>query len=148
MRMAIPYMWCDYAQGRTAKKASGAQDVLTGFMSGCPIVRFNEGGFKVGHIGTVQDPAVNLLVKNGARNFLATVNSVTGFFPAAAWATDQIPVAKKHGANPKVVALVTGAGDFYSILMLQDMKLLQQWVCGGIKKVPAMDYNAIRAALQ
>lgn len=148
MRMPIPYLWCDYAQGRTAKRPSGARDVLTGFMSGCPIVRFNQGGFHVGHVGTVESAAVNLLVKTGARQFLANVQSVTGFFPAAAWATDQIPMAQKHKGNSKVVALVTGAGEFYSILMLQDMHQLEEWVCGGAKKVPPLDYNALRTALQ
>jgi hypothetical protein len=97
MRMAIPYDWCDFATGRTARKAIGARDILTGPMSGCCITRYNSGGNYVGHVGTVGVPTVDALVK---RAFGAAMpQSATGFNPFHAWQADMAAVSKRHGTK-------------------------------------------------
>ncbi|MGH7784443.1 MAG: hypothetical protein ACREO5_11460, partial [Candidatus Binatia bacterium] len=50
----IPHDWLNYVHGQTAT-INTASDVLTGFMSGCIIVAYNDaaGLRQVGHIGTI-----------------------------------------------------------------------------------------------
>jgi hypothetical protein len=146
MRMQIPHVWLDYNYGRTSRCTTG-QDILTGFMSGCIIARWTQLGVPyVGHVGTlVANPTVNTLVKN---TFLATVgNDVTGFNPAAAWPEGECnTIANKFKKKPvgKIMALVTSAGAFYAILMLQlDWTKPDEWCVGGIKSVPAMNRAAL-----
>jgi hypothetical protein len=146
MGMSIQHIWLDYNQGRTSRCAGG-RDVLTGFMSGCIIARWTQGGATyVGHVGTlVGNARVNTLVKN---TFLATVgNNVTGFNPAAAWNQGECDaIANKFKRKPtgKVMALVSSTGKFFSILMLQlDWTKPDEWCVGGIKRVPAMNKAAL-----
>lgn len=144
--MPIQHVWLDYNYGRTSRCSNG-QDVLTGFMSGCIIARWTQlGTGYVGHVGTlVANATVNTLVKT---TFLDTVgNDVTGFNPAAAWTEGECQaIANKFKKRPtsKVMALVTSAGAFYSILMLQlDWTKPDEWCIGGVKLVPAMNRAAL-----
>jgi hypothetical protein len=132
MRMNIPYDWCDYITGQTAQKLVGGNDILTGPMSGCYITRYNAGhGTCVGHIGTAENPAANTLVK---RTFgLNMPDNTTGFNPEAGW-PDKDTVAIKHKMALMTFALVTTAGDFYTVLMMPDSKVTGEWVCGGAKR--------------
>jgi hypothetical protein len=147
---SIPYSWLTYVLGRTSKKMLAGGDVLTGFMSGCLIATWMEGGFRyVGHVGTVEDNApANLRVKQA---FAAAMPRDTlGFYPLAAWDvnTEIVPKATKFkgGVTPKVLALVTTGGDFYSILLFM-LGLTNDWCVGGIKRVPALNHAALRQQL-
>ena len=61
MGMSVPYNWLSYSVGRTTKRMLAAGDVLTGYMSGCPIATWTENGLRyAGHVGTYDaNPAVN-----------------------------------------------------------------------------------------
>lgn len=147
MRMTIHYDWCDFATGRTARKAIAGNDVLTGPMSGCYITRYRGGGTNyVGHVGTVGVPNVDALVK---RSFAAAMpRTATGFNPFHAWDADMAAMSQRHGKAIQFCALVTTAGDFYAIAMMpQGGNALNEWVCGGAKKVPPLSYAALRQRL-
>lgn len=144
MNQPIQHQWLDYAPGRTARVPIGPYDVLTGFMSGCIITRWNDRGVNyVGHVGTVEaDPLANRTVKR-AYGF-AMARTTTGFNPFAAWLAD-IPGICNRFRPPKVpniCALVTTTGDFYSILMMNDGP--NEWYCGGIRRCQPMSHDALK----
>lgn len=139
MRMAIPYQWLDYTPGRTSKIKLGDGDVLTGFMSGCIIARWQEAGVTyVGHVGTVEsDPLVNKKVKDKCKETLtgSSFNSL-GFNPAKVWdLTELMKIMQdfKVMNPPQICALVTSAGEFYSFAMVKESA--SDWICGGAKLV-------------
>lgn len=156
--MAIPYSWLAYSVGHTTKKMLAAGDTLTGFMSGCLITVWQDtiGHRYVSHVGTVDgNPMINARVRHafGA----AMTPNTTGFNPAAAWTPGEVaPKQAKFKGNglSKVMALVTGTGAFYSILMFRLMQSMpgaggasDAWCVGGIKRVPPMNPQQLRNAL-
>ena len=150
MGMNIPYRWLVYALGHTTRLTAN-HDVLTGPMSGCLIAKWMDQGRRyVGHVGTVDDSAtVNQRVKN---TFVAAMpQNTTGFDPANAWRHDEI-LKLMNRIKPfpgwKIMALVTTANQFYSILMLKLTGGQQnEWCVGGIKQVPPLNFAAIRRRL-
>jgi hypothetical protein len=144
MNSPIQHQWLDYTPGRTARVPIGPYDVLTGFMSGCIIARWTDRGVTyVGHVGTVEaDPAVNREVK---RKFaFAMPRSTTGFNPLNAWEAELPALASRFRPPkvPKICALVTTQGRFYSVVMFHDGA--NEWYCGGIKMVPPMNHDALK----
>lgn len=152
MNMPIQYQWLSYIHGRTAK-LNTTSDVLTGFMSGCWIATWTDAtGRWVGHIGTVEsagknDPP-NTTVK---RQFASHMpNNVQAYNPADAWAFPEVMMianASKVYPETKILSLVTGNGELFSILMLRRMNEPSIWVCGGKKLATAVDYAGLAAAL-
>lgn len=137
--LPAPYTWLDYAPGRTARVNAGGADVLTGYMSGCLIARgtFN-GAMSAFHLGTIQDPTVSNLVKQTFRGQLP--NDVTGFYPAAAWTAGERTIINSQcgGSGTDIIALVTSAGSFYSIVLCHT-RIMGEEVIGGIRQVPPLD---------
>jgi len=135
----VPHTWLDYIPGRTAYVGQG-HDVLTGFMSGCLIARGTyNGAMSVFHMGTVENPVATNLVKIGFRTDLP--GNASGFYPAAAWTVGERAAT---GMATDIVALVTSAGSFYSILLCHGVN---EYIVGGIKKVPPLNRVAIMARL-
>lgn len=149
MNMPIQHAWLDYALGRTARLPIGPYDVLTGFMSGCIIVRWQDRGVNyVGHIGTVDGYAdANRAVK---RKFaFAMPRATTGFSPASAWNLDELMALMNKFKAPKptanVMALVTTAGQFYSVVMMRTAA--NEWYCGGAKLCPPITHDTLKLRL-
>ena len=155
MRAPVPHSWLSYSVGRTTKKLLAAGDVLTGYMSGCPIATWTENGLRyAGHVGTYDaNPAVNTLVRKTFADFMP--NDTVGFNPAGAWGPGDIGALmgqfKNVHANPRFLALVTTAGAFYSILMFnlgaKNPKFIVpagSWCVGGAKLVAPMGYQALK----
>lgn len=145
----VPHRWLNYVLGRTAYVGAVNSDVLTGFMSGCRICLWTEGGHRrVGHIGTVSDAKAdeppNTTVKTAfAASPAGHVNAnLQGYNPALAWdfpgITKVMSESKGKVLNPKVMSLVTAQNKFYSVLMIQK-GYTNTWVCGGKKLIPATD---------
>ncbi len=114
---AIRYRWLDYAPGRTARVEIRARNILTGPMSGCPILHWRQGANTyVGHVGTIFGNApVNALVKASIQPVLP--QTAKGFNPAAPWTPGQIALMMGGNAKlsgPEILAFVTGGGLFYS----------------------------------
>lgn len=135
----INFSWLLYKPGRTITAGLGTTDVMTGFMSGCPIVTFTTQRRLVAHVGTVANaPDVNTLVKQKIRAILPA--NAQGFNPSAAWTTNDraaLMQQLRSPAIPQVVALVTTGGNFFSILIGKYPNQPQSYVVGGCVPVPA-----------
>jgi len=156
----VPHAWLDYAPGRTSRLQIGVNDILTGYMSGCLIIRgTHSGAMSAFHVGTiVGNAAVNKKVKDSfARDLPA---DATGFNPAGAWnpgeiANKQIALGGGTVATPNILALVTTTGAFYSVLMFNVLDGgswtnpagIRYWCVGGIKQVPAINRVGLMASL-
>ena len=146
--MSIQHKWLDYAPGRTARVSIGPFDVVTGFMSGCIVARWTDHGVTyVGHVGTVEsNHDVNRAVK---RNFaFAMPRGTTGFNPANAWGFQelrQITQKLKIFNTPRIFALVTTRGEFYSFVMVEEG--LNKWVCGGAKRVQPTSHDHLKLSM-
>lgn len=159
----VPHAWLNYVHGRTAFIQAAGGDILTGFMSGCWIVTWNQGGARyVGHIGTVDSAkkteAPNTTVKQAFRarftGAIPTGSNLKGFNPAAPWGLKEITEVckemdpKSYGQytiKSKILALVTRNDHFYSMLMIE--RPGNVWVCGGQKRISASSQSAVLAAL-
>jgi hypothetical protein len=159
----VPYVWVNYVKGRTAWVQPAGSDLLTGFMSGCLICTWDQGGARhVGHIGTVSDAAKNAhpnsTVKNTfsalfpAHPAIPTGTNLLGYNPASVWEIDEIQSVCKEATNwgplsigSRLMSLVTANDEFYTVLMIERSPNL--WICGGKKQVPALDQAAVLLAL-
>jgi hypothetical protein len=113
-------------------------------MSGCVIARWTERGVTyAGHVGTVEsDPAVNRTVKRAFA--FAMPRGTAGFNPLQAWADEVAPLSRRFNPAkvPKICALVTTGGEFYSVVMFMDGA--NEWYCGGAKKVPPISHDSLK----
>jgi hypothetical protein len=148
--LPIQYIWLAYAPGHTTKNPLMGRDVLTGFMSGCLVTLWREQGLlHVGHIGTDgTNLPITRLVKQKFAAYMP--RDTTGFNPVASWDEDEILKMRKkftgrYGPPHHVLALVTTAGRFYSILLFELMN--EDWCVGGCRPVPPMDYHALTQRL-
>lgn len=161
--MNVPYTWLNYVHGRTAFIQAAGGDILTGFMSGCWIVVWTQGGARhVGHVGTVDsakktEPPNTTVKQAFSAQFtgaMPTGSNLKGFNPAAPWSLNEITnVCRemdrqnygKFTIKSKIVALVTRNDHFYSMLMIE--RPGNVWVCGGQKRISPSGQSAVLAAL-
>jgi hypothetical protein len=159
----VAYTWLNYVHGRTAFIQAAGGDVLTGFMSGCWIVVWTQGGARhVGHIGTVdsspKNQPPNTTVKQAFRarftGALPMGSNLTGFNPAAPWGLNEIMNVCREmdplnygqfTIRSKILALVTRNNHFYSMLMIE--RPGNVWVCGGQKRISGSGQSTVLAAL-
>ena len=140
MGQQIPHTWLDYAPGGIATIRPGSTNILTGWMSGCPIIKYNDGGSKIAHVGTMDNnDAVNKLVKQEFRPLIKADPTATGFSPSDSWPDAEIGLLlrsfKKLPMN-YVLGLVTGHGRFYAVLIFSipsKTTVSNEWCIGGIK---------------
>jgi hypothetical protein len=115
------YQWLKWVAGFVSEVPQMGVDVLTGPMSGCWVTRYSRGGMTcVGHVGTESSAvSANSVAAKAAWNaFRATPAGAgaTGFNPFRYWtAAGGIPGIGAGEGPPKVFALVTSTGQFYSI---------------------------------
>jgi hypothetical protein len=156
MRQPIAHSWLDYMPGGTAFMSAVGQDILTGWMSGCPLARWTSstGQILVGHIGTIDtDPVANARVKS---KFLAGMDANTTLFdPYAEWSTPEIMTLqgkfRTTEVNPHVMGLIAASGEVFAILIF-NIKPKQggawtEWCIGGIKRVNAMSAGQVKLKL-
>jgi hypothetical protein len=157
--MQIPFTWLAYVKGQTTDINNAPTDVLTGPMSGCLIARWTDmmGGIHVGHVGTVEvvdrndfaSVTANRLVKDTFSNFMPV--NTKGFYPAQFWSPkEQAQKMKKFKpvTIPRVFALVTAAGDFFSILMAYMVAGSNTgWCSAGYKRIAGTRYDDLRREL-
>lgn len=145
----INFSWLLYKPGRTVTAGLATTDVLTGFMSGCPIVTFTTQRRLVAHVGTVANNAeVNTLVKQKIRAILPA--NARGFDPSGAWTTNDraaLMQQLRSPAIPQVVALVTSGGNFFSILVGKYPNQPQSYVIGGCVPVAGWDHAQLQNVL-
>jgi hypothetical protein len=156
MRQSIMHDWLDYLPGGTAYMPVAGQDVLTGWMSGCPLARWTSstGEIFVGHIGTIDSkPDANARVKS---KFLARMeDNTTAFNPAGEWSPGEINALKakfkKNSVAEFILGLITSTGEFYSILIFGIVPrsgFMDEWCIGGCKRANAMNSAQLRLLLK
>jgi hypothetical protein len=147
MRMPIYVGWLDYTPGYTSRKPTGPYDILTGYMSGCIIAWWWSNGVRyVGHVGTVNNPVTDRLVKRTFGFTLARLphKDARGFEPASVWTFAELAqLANQIQPHPqtRIFGLVTTLGRFYSVAMLQLPG--NEWCVGGCKQVQPILYNEL-----
>jgi hypothetical protein len=155
MGMNIPYSWLDYAPGRSAKLAVGGNDVFTGYMSGCLLVRWQEGGTTyVAHIGTINGDEYKALNRTVKDVFMKQMPpGITGFNPASAWDHAELNAMQMKMKPPprfEVFGLLTTNGDFYAvalgILGIDAKTARREWCVAGCKKVSELDHAGLVTA--
>lgn len=146
----ISYQWLPYAQCRTSCVTVGDVDVLTGPMSGCPVLSWYDtnGNLNVGHVGTVD---AGLKDKNGneynALLYKETLKNLpdgcTGFNPFGVWRDvdfgsimDELEKDKKKKyLMPQFLGLVTTENIYYSIMIFREKKKPANFVVAGCQRV-------------
>ena len=155
MRMPIQHVWLDYTHGKTARLPVGPYDVLTGFMSGCIIARWQERGVTyAGHIGTVTGQ--DQISRQVKRTFsFAMPRGTTAFDPSSAFSNaDLFQISRQFTPERMVVvmALVTTRGVFYAVAMCPMNSALPpsantEWCVGGIKQVQPIQHDQLKLQL-
>jgi hypothetical protein len=142
----VPHVWLDYVYGRTTYVQPGGTDVLTGWMSGCWICTWQQGGARrVGHVGTIsdvgKDQPPNTTVKqtfsHAVWGLVAHADPrLSGYSPASVWSKqEQFAIRSEFNLAVNILSLVTSNGEFYSIALMQKhWTLPNDWVCGGRRK--------------
>lgn len=153
----LQYKWLDYRPGGTAQTPLGGSDILTGKMSGCPIVMWTDaaGVCQVGHLGTMDgQDAINNKVKATAKRELPI--NASGFSPANAWNLGEMTTAIGHasrnmpnlpgGGGFAVIALVTTTRKFFSIALYSYGA--QDHVVLGCREIPPLNRGQLMTLLQ
>jgi hypothetical protein len=147
-KMHRNFKWLPYYEGDISVTNQN-MDILTGPMSGCPIVRFlQHGQIKVGHIGTVLgNGPVNVAVK-GLWNAFALANpaSILGGFNPFGPAVPMPPPANGHGDSvARIWGLITTAGVFYSVQVYQQFAQANYFRVAAVRQVPSMTLPQLQA---
>lgn len=147
--MSIPYSWLCYYPGRTTTVDLGGNDILTGFMSGCLLATWREGGqLKAGHLGTANEyPDATKAVKKTFGAFMP--RDTMGFYPDKEWSEGEVAAfrAKLQRAVPQVLGLITSTGAMYSILVFNFQDNMNEWVVAGAKRAQPLNYAMVRQSL-
>lgn len=91
----------------------------------------------------------NKAVKRALADSIPT--NPTGFNPAGAGQPGELIAINNTlpRASPcNIMAMVTTAGDFYSVPMYQNVYGDGKWYCGGCRRVPPIDNGALNTLLR
>jgi hypothetical protein len=115
------FAWLEWLAGLVSEVRPNGMDILTGPMSGCWITAYIRGGINyVGHVGTDLTYAHphSVAARTAWNNFTAgaLLGSYSGFNPFNDPWIGTVPTAQAGEANRKTFALVTGSGEFYTII--------------------------------
>lgn len=138
--------WLHYMPGDISHVPFNGTDVLTGKMSGCPLVVFRHGGMiHAGHIGTIVGDAVSNAAVLGTWNNWANANAVdviAGFNPAGAWT---VPPSGNTGHGWGILGLYTaGHHHLYSIFVYAT-GAPNTWKVAGLRRVTSMTLGQLQA---
>lgn len=138
------FKYLQYIPYRTTYTSLSGVDVLTGFMSGCRVVVYSEGGMRyVGHIGTASDAGKNTTTKNAWNAFTQRpgVQVLAGFNPWAAW-SGNLPLARAdlgdHFSGVKCVAIVTPGLDLYSVALFKHTQNMEAFRVHAVERMASM----------
>jgi hypothetical protein len=134
------FRWLEWIGGMVSEVPLNGVDVLTGPMSGCWIMRYMRNHVScVGHVGTVMTPTDQLSIdaRNAWNTFSANapIASCTGFRPFNDW-VNAFPVKQSNDDAAKIFALVTAAGQFYSIFTYSVRNQPQRLRIAGVQQCP------------
>ena len=107
----VTFRWLPWVSGKINYADMGGMDVLSGMFTGCWMVLYRQGNFRVGHVAT-QNDAGDCKAVWRAHKALATVSGVKEFRPDIG-----LPGALNLG-------LVTSTGDLYKIQLAGEKEVL------------------------
>lgn len=139
--------WLHYLPGKIAHVPFHGVDVVTGKMSGCPLVVFRDGAgvVQAGHIGTVVGDAATSTAVRTAWNGWATANPdnlIAGFDPAGAW---PIPPAGNTGFGWGILGLLTAGHHHLYSIFIYATGALNSWRVAGLRRVPSLTVAQLQA---
>ena len=116
------FNWLHWIPGRISEVQMGANDVLTGPMSGCDLVLYRRNGVEcAGHLGTdVGAVAANAAVKAVWNNFAQNAiipNLYGGFNPFLDWLPPYPAQQPSDVGAPTFYGLYTTAHTFYTLVL-------------------------------
>lgn len=107
----VTFRWLPWVSGKINYADMGGADVLSGMFTGCWMVLYREGNFRVGHVAT-QNDAGDCKAVWRAHKALRTVSGVKEFRP---------DIGLLGALN---LGLVTSTGDLYKIQLAGEKKVL------------------------
>ena len=116
------FVWLEWLPGLVSEVQPVGMDVLTGPMSGCWITAYLRNGVHyIGHVGTENLPtsANSIAARTAWNRFAASVpmGAYSGFNPFNdPWTNGPMPQGLPGESARKTFALVTAAGDFYTVI--------------------------------
>lgn len=133
------FVWLEWMGGIVNEIQPNGLDVLTGPMSGCWIVSYLRGGVHyIGHVGTVMThaDADSIAARNAWNTFAAGVpmGSYSGFNPFNDPWVGAVPVALPGESARKTFALVTAAGNFYTVITFPQLNKPTRIRIAGIQQ--------------
>ena len=138
--------WLYYMPGDISFVPIGGVDVLTGKMSGCPLVIFrHEGVVMAGHIGTEEERPVQNAAVLGAWNAWATAHPadvIAGFYPAGFWNAN-IPTGNQGNGFAILALLTAGHHHLYSIFLYKQRS--GDWRVVGIHRHQSLTLTELQA---
>jgi hypothetical protein len=141
------YQWLEWLPGLVSEVSQFNVDVMTGPMSGCWITRYVRNGLQcVGHVGTFSEPLHpdSIAAKASWNAFAAAGGAITGFNPLNGW-VGPFPPAKQGDGPPKIFAVVTSTGDFWTIFTYADLTGAQRVRIAGKQKIPTAPLETLQA---
>jgi hypothetical protein len=148
------FVWLPWLPGGISEVPLVGADVLTGPMSGCWLVTYNDGaGVRhAGHLGTdIASPAGTAAV-NTAWNQFATANAaqvIGGFNPLRHWIPAQFPGVKgKDVGAPKIFGLFTTTNEYYIVVAYQQSDVATKLRIAGVQLTPSVTVGRLQAVDQ
>jgi hypothetical protein len=141
------FKWLPYYEGDISTTPQD-MDVLTGPMSGCPLVRFMQGGqIVVGHIGTVLGQAAFNAAVTALWNGFALAHPgdvLGGFNPFGAGVPLPPPANGAGDSVARIWGLITTAGVFYSVQVYQQLHQANYYRVAAVHQVPSMTLHQLQ----
>jgi hypothetical protein len=137
--------WIHYMPGDISHVPFNGTDVLTGKMSGCPLVVFQLGGIvQAGHLGTIVGDAVTNAAVLGAWNAWANLHPadvIAGFNPAGVWGN---PPSGNTGHGWGILGLYTAGHHHLYSIFIYATGAANTWKVAGLQRVPTMTLHQLQ----
>lgn len=141
------YQWLEWLPGFVSEVSQFNVDVMTGPMTGCWITRYVRNGLQcVGHVGTYMDAAnpLSIAARASWNAFAAPGGAITGFNPQNGW-VGPFPAAIQGDGAFKIFAIVTSAGDFWTIFTYADVTGANRVRIAGKQLIPSASLATLQA---
>ncbi|NQZ30558.1 MAG: hypothetical protein HRU06_04745 [Oceanospirillaceae bacterium] len=141
------YQWLEWLPGLVSEVSQFNVDVMTGPMTGCWITRYVRNGLQcVGHVGTYMEAnhEHSIAARASWNAFAAAGGVITGFNPQNGW-VGPFPPAKTGDGAFKIFAVVTSAGDFWTIFTYADVTGANRVRIAGTQEIQTASLATLQA---
>lgn len=143
------FVWLPWLPGGISEVPLVGTDVLTGPMSGCWLVTYNNGaGVRhAGHLGTDIASPTGTAAVNTAWNNFATANAaqvIGGFNPLRHWNGNFPGRSGKDVGAPKIFGLYTTNDDYYILVAYQQSDVATKLRIAGLQLTPTVTVGRLQ----